>query len=973
MDAAQFLARVVAPGNYIAVAYRHVSWDKLTHRFFPYDQLGQAANFLRWTSQRQMEAWYAVASYRFAQADAKHKGALIGQRTQANAQALKAFWIDIDVKRAGDKKQPDKVYTDVNAATVWLRDFLTNTKLPRPNLWVGSGYGLHVYWVLEDAMAPQDWQPYAEALKTALIANNAILDVGISADSARLLRPPETVNLKDTASPQKVEVWSQLSRGDYPNDLVLQALQPYVNAATVAKVANYSSGGNLAGSPPVVFTQRQTPTSTATAAAQQNIPGRRDYFLATIAERCLQAKTSLANNGLGDQYPLWYLGFISLAHFCKDGDVVAHDLSRGDPRYDPHKTDAALQQAAAEHQRKGTGAPTCAHFERSRPGICQSCPHFGKVNTPYTLGTADPDGDLPDGYKREGNHIVRMAKDEGTSLKPIEVVAGDAYMPVLDRIGNDRKLTFIYDRAGSKSVVAVMQSAVPVDTKEGMRFFGPQGVTLYDHNAKEFGRFIVAWIDKLRDMRAERAEPTPAFGWSVRSDNTYAGFAVGSMLYKSDGTVEPAPGGDENIIRMFQPRGSLDAWKQACNFVIGGRPDLQVLVAAAFAAPLIEFTGHSGFIMSAWSRDSAIGKSSALQIGTTVWADPGAMYHLKDTDNSILYRIGQTKVMPAYWDEVSLTDPDDEMKFVDLLFQLGQGKEKSRLNANSTLKTSGDWKTILCTTGNRPLMDYVIKRRGDTNAGAVRLFEFLIEHPQMAHRAEATQMIATAGKNCGNAGRVYAEWLAKNPDKARAYVLDVTKRLEGELQGQASERFFLAGMACLIVGAALATANGLAQFDIPAMTAFLKDSFEKLRVGRKRNLPIGAGVFDIERILASFVSDYAADRLVTNHFKRPGVDKTFKPAWTPRRLQGRLAVHIGLSDREMRIDREVFDDWAYRKGFSPSDLLHQLEIRWGAELKRGVLGNGTDFATGRVPFIALPLVAPELAPYNYSNDSRGAT
>lgn len=969
MNTDQFLARVVAPGNFIAIAFL-TSKGGMAHRFFRREDVAGAAGMMAWCVRKQIDCWYAVASYKLASPDTK--GNYQGKRTQDNTQALKAFWVDIDVKREGDKKDPAKVYADLNAAVLFLKGFLAATKIPQPNLWVHSGYGLHVYWVLEDALAPADWQPYADALKAALIQHGAVLDAGLSADSARILRVPGTFNLKNPATPAAVYSLDQLSRGDYPNELVLDALQPYVGVMPAARAVGQSYGAGLAGSPPAVFKQRQN-AGAMTQIAQDGPTNRRDHFFARIGERCEQVKASLANQGAGDEYPLWYLGHLSLASFCTDGQDFIHEIGRGDARYDAAATDAAYQRAQAEHARKGTGAPTCSHYERARPGVCRTCPHYGRINTPYTLGVEDGAGDLPDDYRRSKYGLERctyVGKGEDMTVSWVPVVGGDVYGPLLDKVGDNRKLTFTYERGGSRSTVSILQSDVPTDASGAVKYFGAQGVTgLYTDNANHFGKFIVAWIEKLRDLRAEREQPVPAFGW-VQNGDTYKGFAVGGTCYRSDGVEEAAPGGDKLMVEHYRPRGKLEGWKAAADFALTGRPDLQVLVAAAFGAPLVEFTGHNGFVMSAWSRDSAVGKSSALIIGTTVWADPLAMFNLGDTANSTVYRIGKMRAVPAYWDEIQL-GKEDEDKFVTMLFQLSQGKEKSRLNSDSTLKESGDWKTMLIATGNRPLMDVVVKRRADTDAGAVRLFEFVIDHPQMPLDAQAQKTISSAGNHAGNAGRLYASWLAQNADAASALVAAMQKKLEQALSPVQSERYYVAGMACLMAGAAIAKGLGLFQFDTVAMQEILKTAFAQLREGRQANLPIGAGAFDIERVLADFISDHAAQRLLTKTFLRPGPGQEVTTVWQPRDMRGRLAIHVGQFEHRMRVDRTIWRNWCYNRGISPSDASAMLERRWNAQTKRLILGAGTDHATGRVDVIEIPLVVPELDEYNYSYDSKG--
>lgn len=961
MDAVQFLSRTVAPGNYLAVCYKRPDRRMMSQRFFPRDDVAEAAHFMRWCSNKGMDCWYAVASYVLATPDGldgRGGQKYLGDRTQANAQALRCFWYDADIKRPGDNKTPAQAFDDWSELATWVQSFTAATSLPPPNLWVSSGYGAHLYWVLEDAIPAKDWMPLASAFKAALIASSAKGDVGLTSDSARILRPPETSNFKIPTAPAPTQVLAQLSRGDYPNDLMLQALQPYMGVAQ-QRAGNYSSGG-LSGAPASVFAGRQPSSSPSAAAAQANMPARREHLFADIAKTCEQVKHSLGTGGATDGYPLWYLGFMTLAHFCSDGASYAHEISKGHPKYAVAGVDAALQQVANEQAAKGNGAPSCASFNAWRPGVCNNCKVFGGMSSPYSLGSVS--SDLPEKYRRNNNAIEQsLPGKDGPVWVPL--FDGDVYGPTIDVVGSTYILSFTYENAGKKFPVIVEQPRLTPETSRLIGLFGSQGVILYSHNAMQFGAFLVAWIEKLRAMRAERADPIPPFGWVARPDGTYNGFSVGGMLYRPDGGIEPAPGGDPVILESYRPRGSIAEWRTAADFVLKDRPDLQVLVAAGFAAPLIEFTGHSGFVISTWSRDSAVGKSSAFLVGTSIWADPKAMMSFDDTPMSVHYRIGKTKVMPAYWDEVRV-EPEKANEFVNTLFKLGQGKDRSRLNSDTTLKVTGDWKTILITAGNQRLMDFVVQERPDTDAGALRLFEFQLEHPTLPLNTEAAQTIALAGKNAGNAGRVYAAWLAANSDLVKNLVSAMQTKIQMSLGAAQGERFFVAGIACIMVAATVATGLGLGKFDNGAMMAFLKDAFEKLRQARIKDLPTNNGVFNIERILAEFIAEHNADRLVTNHFRRTGPkDPTFNVVWAPRRLVGRLAVHVSISDQRMLIDKALWGKWCRNNRHSHTETFEQMELRWGARVSKGMIGAGTEYVTGSIYRIELPLTAPELATY----------
>jgi hypothetical protein len=956
MDAAQFLARVVPPGNYVAVCFKKPAQHRMGVRFFPRDNLKEAASFIRWAPTKNHDTWFGLANY--TTAEVLEDGKLTGRRTQENVQSLRSFWIDLDIKRPGDKKT--LVHADLPSAVGWLKNFCAGTALPIPNLWVNSGYGLHLYWITEDPMTPEVWQPYAEALKAALVANNAIGDIGLSADSARILRPPETLNFKDPANPKPVSVLKQSP--EIPNQVIYDKLQPYM-----ALAANYGNGissgsGALAGGPSAVMAQRSGSLATpqSLVAAQANMPARAERFLAAIATKCHQVRDSLATSGAGDSYSLWYLGHLSLAHFCADGNQLAHDLSRGDPRYSSGNVDHHLQQVAAEHQRKGTGAPTCAKYDTYRTGVCRACPHWGKINSPLTLGVEH--GDLPAGYRRAPNAIERRVVKGGEEAW-VKLIDGDVFAPILDRKGGDYILTFTYEFAGKKSYVTVDQGTLPSDAGRLGGIFCNMGVTLYGVELQEFARFTMFWIKELRAMCAVRETPVPAFGWA-KENKTYIGFSVGGTLYKQDGTIEVAPGGDARINEAYQPRGDLQAWKDACKFVIDGRPELQVLVAAAFAAPLMEFTGETGVTLSAWSTHSGVGKSSALKVGQAVWGSLNMMCSMEDTHNAARKIIASTRVMPCYWDEMRISDDARATEMLDMFFEVAQGKDKARLYSDTTLREIGEWRTLLVSTSNRPFMDHIIRDQS-TDAGAVRLFEFPVEQKQLVFSTQASRIVRSLEDNTGQAGKVYAAFISTCQQTAAKLVEKCAEMIHSQVQAVPSERLYIAGVSAILAGSHLARTAGLYDFDIPAMRDFLVVAFKNLRARRTGDLTVSNGVVDYDKIIGNFFADHSNEGLITNEFHNRGrPNKNFTVVRRPTSFN-RLAFHIGQRENMVRIDKQVFIDWCRKHKLAASPVIDQLKYTYGATETRAIMAGGTDYATGRVDYIAVPMTTPELAQYIY--------
>jgi hypothetical protein len=103
---------------------------------------------------------------------------------------LGCLWVDIDVG-------PDKSYKSVSHVLRFLRKFEV-----KPTIVVKSGYGIHAYWCLEDSRTV-DVQRAKRLLRSLAKATGGDLQ---SAEVARLLRLPGTLNWKDKGNPKRCRV-----------------------------------------------------------------------------------------------------------------------------------------------------------------------------------------------------------------------------------------------------------------------------------------------------------------------------------------------------------------------------------------------------------------------------------------------------------------------------------------------------------------------------------------------------------------------------------------------------------------------------------------------------------------------------------------------------------------------------------------------------------------------------------------------
>ena len=113
---------------------------------------------------------------------------------------FKAIWLDVDVGKEGG-------YATLEEALKAAIKFRESIGLPPFSAIVGSGGGIHLYWISDVALTPANWRPYAEGLKALALQQGLKCDLGVTTDIARMLRVPGTFNHK-TDQPRPVQLFN---------------------------------------------------------------------------------------------------------------------------------------------------------------------------------------------------------------------------------------------------------------------------------------------------------------------------------------------------------------------------------------------------------------------------------------------------------------------------------------------------------------------------------------------------------------------------------------------------------------------------------------------------------------------------------------------------------------------------------------------------------------------------------------------
>ena len=155
MNTIEFL-RWVLPPEGVYVLFRN-SLAEGRHRqayFHSLEDLAEAADYY---DSEGWDTYFAVSNYKKE-----------GTRKGEDADKIKAFFLDLDCG-------PEKEFPTKKVALQELQQFCATTTLPKP-LIVDSGRGLHVYWVLTEPVAVEEWKLVADRFKAACAEHSFDVD-----------------------------------------------------------------------------------------------------------------------------------------------------------------------------------------------------------------------------------------------------------------------------------------------------------------------------------------------------------------------------------------------------------------------------------------------------------------------------------------------------------------------------------------------------------------------------------------------------------------------------------------------------------------------------------------------------------------------------------------------------------------------------------------------------------------------------
>lgn len=814
MNTEQFLS-LILPSQGLRVV---VAIGRATAQYFFHTD-AEAATRIAQITTRNINAYHGCATYRDA-----------SSRKSDNVHSVKAFWLDIDCG-------PGKAYADQDSALAQLELFLEQSGLFEPYI-VKSGRGLHVYWVLDQEITPDQWLPVAQDLKVAVRVAGLACGPERTADIASILRPVGSVHLK--AEPIPVELYSEGQIGPY-NDFAKAV------AGLAASVGGSSATTDDLGPAPTHV--RLVDDGCLAGPPIERAPPPVDG----LVDGCAIIRLFRDKQGQIEE-PLWR-DCLSVVKACEDGNEVCHTWSSGHPNYKREETQAKID---------GTKGPAhCKTLEAHRPDVCKTCPFYGKLKSPISLAyqaaakaavsapvtipatAAAPATTLvmpaelqSDGFKYDnlpGNNNQQIGvwgtrKDPNDPTKKIPAVVVPFPLYAVDRISRSGTFSLVL-RAHIGTEIRefeVPKSSLEEPTKL-LPLLASKEVVAEEGMQPQLHKLLKRWSAYQTTVNMPINVAHDKFGWTSNRE-----FIIGDQLYAANQPPRKVVLSEaaQRLQGAFAPKGDPDVWKQTIERAYNhpGFEPYQFALLAGLSSPLINFAkDYGGILVYMHSEKSGKGKTTVERAAMSAWCDWRKM-QISDgqaTTNAIYSMLGTVSNMPLVIDEMT-NKPNEEVG--EMVHLISSGSAKKRCTVRGALQEGEQkWETVVLASGNMLLSEKIAQHRAQNEAERVRFFEYTVNVPDIITVEEAFNLFPKLLDNSGHVGPILAQYLVDNYDAVKLQLDTTRDRLIAKLMMQQVERYWSTLIASVIVMHDITTQLGLIQFPLGPLMRWMVQALKSNR------------------------------------------------------------------------------------------------------------------------------------------------
>jgi hypothetical protein len=764
------------------------------------------------TKKQTKDLYFAPHALRVAREANPDTGKLQTFRTHENMREARVFFFDID---AGGPKDHYATKQDIFNA---LEKFLFSACLPSPFI-VDSGYGIHVYWVIDTSIESLAWREPAGRLRWLAQQHDLHVDPMRTTDQSSVLRVPGTFNFKDHDYPRQVVI---LAEG-----VVTPAAELLAQLATLAPDAPGEAHSAKARRPElsVAWDGRRPPAD-------------------EVADVCEHMRIFRDSQG-NVREPQWHVG-IGTVKYCDDGEVKAQEWSNGHPGYTREETQEKLDAWVLP-------PPGCEKIDHNSgdPAICDRCPFRDLAKNPVlianlvyerahqpapasasaVLQNVTPPCPPPAPYTLDMTYGVKAKKDGWIYEYPMFPVQW------IRATFNENCLSRWYvktPREGWKMIELLNADLEPKTLASALR---NKDVIILPKQLKPVHTFMQAYLKELRRYTNDLGQ-YDYVGWEVPPQEltetekpvelgTPEYFVMhGRKISIADGSITPCVMTKNTQLDSMNHMGSLS--QQIALMEFYNAPEYmaqQFAICASLATPFFRYSNLHGMLVCL-TGDTGASKSTGVYFAASLWGHP-ELYCISglrsnSTDKGRQERGAICRNLPFIVDEITRFEDDVAH---EIALSASQPGSYTSLKSNRDFRQArGGYKSnlTLCTS-NKSLVQMVNADSSGGQAGIMRVFEIRVSRNAVHTKVEADTAMRLLLRNYGWIGEDFLCRCLPHTEVVGGKFLEIQQRFEADINASQEERFATACAATALLGLKLGNKLGYFPFSYKLMREWLID------------------------------------------------------------------------------------------------------------------------------------------------------
>lgn len=410
-------------------------------------------------------------------------------------------------------------------------------------------------------------------------------------------------------------------------------------------------------------------------------------------------------------------------------------------------------------------------------------------------------------------------------------------------------------------------------------------------------------------------------------------------IFKDKVEFNPPSTQTAGLFPSFEPRGTMEEWKKAINFYNKDGFELhQFVVGTSFGSPLMQFSPINCAGLHIYSKDSGVGKTTAMAAAVSVWGNPDDLIiHERDTFNTKMNRGEIYHNLPLYMDELTNTHGRE---LSNIAYQLTGGRQRGRMASGSnTERHRGEaWRLLAVTTGNTSMIERISIIKAMPKAEAQRIMECRVKRMHFETKEETDVFSTSIKDNYGHAGKQYVQYIMDNQSSVKKLLADVQQRVDKKAGLTAENRFWSILVSATVTGLMIAKQLGLVDYDYKKIFKWgISQLLENKRQVSDMNI-------SVEEILNDFIHEHWSNVLwikSTDDLRKQqdiDNDSLIIPEAVPR---GKLVARYETDLKRAYLLPKPLKSWCGEQQINYNSFVHDLMTKLNAKKSKMRLSKGT--------------------------------